>query len=237
MRRYVPMLVIAFSVPAATSAQVAEPDPQTEPAALIAPQENTSSETGVGAEPETEAAGDSVAEPGTNVTDESLQCPNDPLSERFTVGIGFSHWFGETFGSPAGVTTPAVTLGWIPLEWLELQVNYAISVVELTVPDGNASHVGFATLALMLRRALQVESERLEFAGGLAAGIVHTANGVRPALGVAIAARYMIRIKERLSLGPFIDARAMIYDLPESERGIRNGHSNLLFQIGAAAAF
>jgi hypothetical protein len=229
MMRYAAMLIIVLPVPAMTSAQVAEPDVQTELSAAIEPDG--------GAEPDSEAASDSVAEPGTSVNDDALQCPNDPQEEHFTIAIGFSHWFGETFGSPAGFTTPALTLGWIPLEWLELQANYTISAVGVTVPGGSTSHVGFATLAFMLRRALEVEGERLVFAAGIAGGIVHTVNGVRPALGVAITARYMLRIKERFSLGPVIDARAMIYQLPESDRSFLNGHSDLLFQIGVAAAF
>ncbi|MGF1464904.1 MAG: hypothetical protein ACFCGT_02120 [Sandaracinaceae bacterium] len=162
-----------------------------------------------------------------------------------TVSVGFAHWYGGTYGAPVGTYTPALTVGLVPLEWLETQLSYSASVVTLPQPDGGDSHVGFLTLALLIRRELHVAGERLMFGGGLVGGIVHNHRGVRPAFGGAIAARYLIGLSRSVSLGPFLDVRALLYELPGSDLPIYDvedgrlvaGHSDAQIQIGVAMAF
>src|SRR5262245_163805 len=72
-----------------------------------------------------------------------------PARHWVAVQIGFQHWFGATFGVPSGVQTPALAASVIPIDWLEVQLGYTVSVVELPMPDANTSHVGFLTAGLM----------------------------------------------------------------------------------------
>lgn len=158
-----------------------------------------------------------------------------------TISIGFSHWFGGTFGAPPGMTTPGLTLGLVPTEWLELQLAYSIAAVPLSMPDASESHVGFATLAVLIRRELTFARERLMFGCGILGGIVHTQNGVRPAFGTAFVARYLVLVADGFSIGPFLDGRLVFYELPESPLPIfdygQSGHQDFQIQLGAAMAF
>jgi hypothetical protein len=167
-----------------------------------------------------------------------------PSPHLVTVQLGFSHWYGGTFGAPIGTFTPALIVGLIPIDFIEIQLSYTVSVVSLELPDASDSHVGFLQATLLLRREIEVDGERLSLACGFAGGIVHTHNGVREAFGGAIVARYLIGLSSGVSLGPFIDVRAVLYELPESSLPIFeirdgqlvSGHSDAQVQIGVALA-
>lgn len=222
----------------------AEPEPEPE-AAAPAPVAPVAAEAApvapVAAEP-------GPAAPVTPVAVEPVADEPAPVRvvkpSRFIVSLGFSHWYGKTFGAPIGFYTPALTLGFVPMKWLELQLQYSVVVTPQTMPDGSKSIVGFTTLAVLLRKELGFDGQRLAVACGPAAGIVHTGKGVREAIGAAIIARYLIDMRW-LSLGPFLDLRAALYRLPETnkplfavENGVLvSGHSDAQIQIGVAAAF
>ena len=143
-------------------------------------------------------------------------------------------------------------MGWVATSWLELQLAYSISLAELPLPvdeDDDASspsrsRVGFLTLAALLRRELVVSGERLTFGCGPLAGAVHTKDGLGFAVGAGIVSRYLIALTSDLSVGPFLDARALIYAVPGSSRPFYElnddkvviGHSDAQFQIGVAFA-
>ncbi len=68
---------------------------------------------------------------------------------------------------------------------------------------------------------------------------------MREALGAAIVARYLVNTRETFALGPFIDVRAMLYELPESttpiyriEKGeLIAGLSDAQVQVGVVVSF
>ena len=168
---------------------------------------------------------------------------------RATVSIGFSHWYGQTFGAPPGVYTPGVTVGWIPLRLIEVQVAYSFSAVKLDLPTDEyvqeESRVGFLTAALLLRRSLRVAGEHMTFACGIVGGLVHTKDGAGPAVGGAIVARYLIDLPGGYAVGPFADVRAILYALPGTSKPLYKvedgrlvtGHSDAHIQIGVAVGF
>lgn len=165
-----------------------------------------------------------------------------------TISLGFSHWYGDTFGAPIGLSTPGLTVGWVATSWLELQLGYSISVMELPLPNDEGSEdrsrIGYLTLAVLLRRELDVAGERLMFGAGPLVGVVHTKDGLGLAAGAGMVSRYLIAVSEQLSVGPFLDARAVIYALPGSSRpfyevnddNVVVGHSDAHIQIGVAFA-
>lgn len=164
---------------------------------------------------------------------------------RVTIGLGFSHWYGGTFGAPTGMYTPGITVGFVLFPWLELQAAHTMSVIELTLPDQTQSLVGFETLGVIMRRELRIGTERLTFGAGFAGGVVHSRGGVRGAVGAVLVARWLIAITRQFSLGPFVDARALLYELAESPKPIyaveegklQAGHSDVHVQIGVMLAF
>ena len=174
-----------------------------------------------------------------------VEAPKPVLPLRFTISVGFQHWYGGTFGAPIGLYTPGLTLGVAPTRWLELQLQYSISVVALAMPDGSKSRVGFATLAVLMKKEFGFDGQRVTFACGPQGGIVHTRRGVREAMGAAIVSRYLINTRDTFALGPFIDMRAMLYELPESttpiyriEKGeLIAGLSDAQGQIGVVVSF
>ncbi len=191
------------------------------------------------------AAAQDVAPAAADDDEAPPRCDKNPHDQHFTLSLGFSHWYGETFGAPIGISTPGLTFGWIPLSWLELQLAYSISLRELDLPTGEQGRVGFGTLAVLLRSALQVGGERLVLAGGVIGGVVHTRNGMGGAVGGALVARYVLQVNAGLAVGPFLDVRALLYTMQESDLPLYRfedgfataGHSDAQIQIGVAFAF
>lgn len=172
--------------------------------------------------------------------------PKKPATVAAFVNVGFSHWFGETFGAPAGMTTPALVVGVRPgLEFLELRAHYTLSVLRHELPsNGERSLVGFANLDVLLSRELRVAGERMMVQCGPSAGFVHTNEGLGLAYGVVFATRYLIDMGEHFALGPFFDVRWQSYDLPGSpnsdakDEGLLNaGRTDAQSQVGVALAF
>jgi hypothetical protein len=172
----------------------------------------------------------------------------DPRSARqLTIQLGFGHWFGKNFGAPIGATTPALTIGVRPrLHWLELRAYYSVTTDPLVLPTtGETSVVGFAHFDVALSHELRVGRQRMVMGCGPSAGFVHTRQGIGISLGSDIFARYLIDVSGLLAVGPFVDVRAMYYELPGSpvplidvgDGRVKLGHNDTHIQIGVAGSF
>jgi hypothetical protein len=189
-----------------------------------------------------EAASDEAASAETvSEPDVPPPAPESPSAPRHWVSIslGFNHWFGDTFGSPPGVNTPALSVGAIVLEWLELGLSYSVAVASLPLPDGTEGHVGFLTLSALLRHELRGDGRAITVGAGLVGGFDHSPAGVRPALGVVILARLLFDVGD-FALGPYFDFRPIFYELAESPAplfaldggSLQPGHSDAHAQLG-----
>lgn len=172
--------------------------------------------------------------------------PRPPLVYRLVIDIGFSHWLGNTFDTPAGIYTPALTIHGVPVDWLEIVLSYTGSVLELVVPTVmRTSQIGFVELSLVLRKELRVGGDMLMLGCGPMVGLVYDVLGVGIAFGAEIVGRYLVQLGNALAIGPFIDVRATLYDLPGDPRAfyevidgrVIQGHLDAQIQIGAAIAF
>jgi hypothetical protein len=180
------------------------------------------------------------------VAAEATSTEPGPSAVQFNIQLGFGHWYGATFGSPIGVTTPALTLGVRPgLKWLELRGYYSIAVRPLeNLSTGLPTTVGFAAWDVALTHEIARDGQRMVMGCGPSAGFIHVDQGVGFSFGADIFARYMIRLGNVLAIGPFVDARAMLYELPGSsapillfeDYNLRYGHSDAQIQIGVAAS-
>lgn len=175
----------------------------------------------------------------------SSHVPATPLDYHLVISLGFSHWFGPTFGAPAGIYTPALTVAWAPVSWLEIGVQYAGSLIELHVTPDVTSQIGFATISLVISKEITIAGERLTLGAGPMVGMVYDIAGVGAVVGASIVARYLIQLRDALLLGPFIDARATLYELPGNAAPLfaltggelQVGHADAQIQIGVAVAF
>jgi hypothetical protein len=162
------------------------------------------------------------------------------------IDVGFSHWLGNTFDAPAGIYTPALTVHVVPIDWLEVVLQYTGSVIEFTIPTaGRTSQIGFVELSLVLRKELRVGGDLLLLGCGPMVGLVHDVLGVGIAFGAEIVGRYLVQLGNSLAVGPFVDVRAVLYDLPGDPRPfyeivdgkVLQGHLDAHVQLGAAVAF
>lgn len=192
-------------------------------------------------EPPADAAPSSTAS-----TPEEEPAPRPPLVYHLVIDIGFSHWLGNTFDAPAGIYTPALTVHGVPVDWLEIVLAYTGSLLEFTIPTVmRTSQIGFVELSLVLRKELRVGGDLLMVGCGPMVGLVYDVLGAGIAFGAEIVARYLVQLGNALAIGPFIDVRATLYDLPGDPRPfyevvdgkVIQGHLDAQIQIGAAIAF
>jgi hypothetical protein len=152
--------------------------------------------------------------------------PCEPVAEvprparsdhRVAVAIGFSHWFGATFGSPDGFTTPALAVGVRPgLPFLELRLRYSIALQRLQLPRGAGDdHVGFASLEVAATHGLEVAGSRIDLRAGGVGAMVH-ARSVTGGAGIVIGAEWSFPtgLPPDFAVGVFFDARVLLYVLP-----------------------
>jgi hypothetical protein len=162
----------------------------------------------------------------------------DARSERhFTAQLGFGHWYGEAFGAPAGIKTPAAGLGMRVNSWLETRLRYCVSLVELDLPSGGRSQVGYATLAALAFRELRVGGQRMRLGCGPQLGAVHSRGGLGFVYGVCFASRYLVAVGRLLSLGPFIDVQALQYRLALGPGEKFDARSEVQVDLGLAIGF
>jgi hypothetical protein len=137
--------------------------------------------------------------------------------QRLSVALGFSHWFGATFGSPDGYSTPGLEVGVRPrLSWLELRLRYVLSVIPPTLPDGHRGVVGFASLGLVADKELRVGRHSLVGLAGIELALDHTDRGAGWGLGIAVGAEYLLRTGARHdhAVGLAVTAHELFYALP-----------------------
>lgn len=192
-----------------------------------------------------EASGD--AEAGTSADAETAApAPRPPMIYHLVFDIGFSHWLGHTFDAPAGIYTPALTIHAVPVDWLEIVLMYSGSLLEFTIPTAmRTSQIGFVELSLVLRKELRVGGDMLMLGCGPMVGLVYDVLGAGIAFGAEIVGRFLVQLGNALAIGPFIDVRATLYDLPGDPRPfyevvdgkVIQGHLDAQIQIGAAIAF
>ena len=149
-----------------------------------------------------------------------------PRSARqLTVQLGFGHWFGKNFGAPIGATTPALTIGLRPrLHWLELRAYYSVTTDSAGLADDGRDER--RRVRSLRRRAVSRAPGRPPAHGhGLRAQrrLRSHRQGIGISLGSDIFARYLIDVSGLLAIGPFVDVRAMYYELPGSGVPDRRG--------------
>jgi len=153
-----------------------------------------------------------------------------------TVNVGSSHWVGQTFGTPIGLSTPGVAIGVRPgLQWLEVGLRYTLAVQVLPLPGGTYSRVGFIGLEAALVKELRVGEQRLALGAGPAAAIIHSGLGAGWGVGPVLFARWIIDVGERLGLGPFFAMRPVFYTLPGDAALL--GRQDMQADLGVTAAF
>jgi hypothetical protein len=147
--------------------------------------------------------------------------PAVPVSDRrLSLSLGFSHWFGDTFGTPLGISTPALELSARPgLSWLEIHLRYALSIPPQPVGAGFA-RVGFVSLGLAVSKEARLEGQHLEVFAGLEGLLIH-AGSAGGGVGVCFGAQWLFDIPVRLphAFGPYVETRGFFYVLPNDTRG------------------
>jgi len=190
---------------------------------LVAPRTARADTTTAGAPPSTPPAGE-------------IRPARSP--QQMAIWIGFSHWFGETFGSPDGVGTPTFAFGVRPgLSFLDVRLRYTVAVDALELPDGEPSNIGFLSLELALTHGLSLGSQRIDVFAGPLAGVLH-ADGGSGILGAVLGSRLMIAAGRDVAIGGFFEGRQVFYVLPDDPEGIleeprRDGQ----FDLGVVATF
>jgi len=140
----------------------------------------------------------------------------EPSSTRVRVALGFGHWFGSTVGSPKGISTPALGIGVRPgVSFLEVRVEYALSIRELDLPSSNSSRVGFAVLELVANKEMRVGDQTLNAHVGPLGVLVHAGSRVGGGFGLVIGAEYLFNLALAFpsAIGVFVHAREVFYRL------------------------
>jgi hypothetical protein len=156
------------------------------------------------------------------------QAQAEPSSgHRANVTIGLSQWFGPTFGSVDGVTTPQISLGVQPgVRFLEIRARYALAFSLLP-------RVGFLTLGVVATKELAFNKQHLEVYAGPEGLLVHSGTATF-GFSVDLGARWLFDIPTRLthSAGLFFEAREVFYTLPGDPSGFRR---DAQIDVGAMA--
>jgi hypothetical protein len=148
-----------------------------------------------------------------------------PSDHRLVGTLGFAHWFGSTFGSPDGISTPELSLGGRPgLSWLDLRFRYSLSLKRFDLPDGRRSYVGFASLEVLVSRELRIGSQALNGFVGVEGSINHSIGGVGNGLGVVLGAEYLLAtgLGHRHAAGFFVVTHEILYTLPGDSSNLLN---------------
>jgi hypothetical protein len=151
-------------------------------------------------------------------TGEAASGDDGASPSRISLGLGFSHWFGSTFGSPDGYTTPAAYIGIRPgVPFLCVQLRYSLSLVEHSLVGDENDRVGFASLEVLANREFRADGQAVNlFAGPLALMDHAGLDGAGWGYGIALGAEYLFPSERRLGhrVGIFLGAREVFYVLP-----------------------
>lgn len=141
-------------------------------------------------------------------------------AHRLAVELGFSHWFGDTFGAPDGFRTPMLSVGVRPgLPFLEVRLRYAVALAGLALPEGGDEVVGFASLELLATHGLAAGTQKLEVLAGPVATLAH-AGGASGGLGLTVGTQWTFALTGELALGVFFEGRTLFYVLPGDSRDL-----------------
>jgi hypothetical protein len=153
---------------------------------------------------------------------------------RIAVWLGFSHWFGPTFGSPDGFTTPTIGIAVRPgLPFLEVRLRYTIAIGPVQLASGADEHVGFLSLEVALSHEISFDEQTLEIYAAPFGTFVHAA-GATGGAGIAVGARWLIDLSDTVSLGPFFEGRTVFYVLPGDMGDLfDNPHTDAQLDLGA----
>lgn len=156
---------------------------------------------------------------------------------RAQVSLGFSHWYGETFGSPDGYTTPVVAVGVRPgVRFLEVRGRYTLSVRPLDLPAGDAARVGFGSLEVVALRELRRGDETLVASAGPLALVDHAGRApVRGGYGLALGLEYLFALGPTSALGVFVSTRQVFYTLP-GDASLRSPRRDAQIDLGVIGA-
>ncbi len=164
----------------------------------------------------------------SDATPSDLQTPAPSArarsDHRLSLWLGFSHWFGGTFGSPDGIGTPGLGVGVRPgLSFLEVRARYTVSVTALTLPAGGSSTVGFASLELVATHGLELDRNRIDLYAGPLGAMVHS-SGITGAMGFVIGVQwtFVIGTSADVALGVTFEGRQVFYVLPGDPHDILN---------------
>jgi hypothetical protein len=145
-----------------------------------------------------------------------------PSRHRVAASVGFSHWFGSTFGSPDGVSTPMFAVGLRPgLSFVEIKARYTRSAAPAAVPGAARGLVGFASTELLLCRELRSGRQSLTgFAGALALFTHAGSPSIGGGYGAVLGAEYLVRtgLARSHAAGIFLAAHEVFYALPGERR-------------------
>lgn len=136
--------------------------------------------------------------------------------------LGFAHWFGETWGSPDGFTTPELTISAQPgVGFLEVTARYTRSLGELPGTHGTSPGIGYASLGLLLEHELRVGAQCVTLYAGPEVLLHHDAEGgTRLGGGGAIGVRYLFDLGPVAHLGPVLTVHEVFYTLPGEDRAL-----------------
>lgn len=132
------------------------------------------------------------------------------FSHVLGVGLGFSHWFGPTLGSPDGFTTPVVHVSVRPgVDFLEIRARFTPNL-------GEGEVRGFGGGALLVRHSLRVGRQEVGVLAGPEVLGVATMEALRPGVGAVVGAELLIAAGAEGSprFGGFFAAHEVIYTLP-----------------------
>jgi hypothetical protein len=160
-----------------------------------------------------------------------------PSGHRVVAFLGFAHWFGPTFGSPEGFTTPVAGVGVQPgLPFLEVRLRYTIAAGPVQLPSGADEHVGFLSLEVALTHIMSFGGQSIEIYAAPFGTLVHAA-GATGGAGVAIGARWLVDLSDSVALGPFFEGRTVLYVLPGDTGDLFDDpHNDAQLDLGIAVS-
>lgn len=141
--------------------------------------------------------------------------PSPASPRRLAIGLGFSHWFGTTFGSPDGYSTPTLWAGVRPgLRFLELRFRTSFSTSGFDYRTGRRGPASFTSLGVMVEHELHLGRQSLGIFLGPEAVAVR-ADGTSFGFDLALGFEFLIHtgLAPRHTVGFFVAAREMFYRL------------------------
>lgn len=162
-----------------------------------------------------------LASPAIARADETTR----PSPRRLAVAVGFSHWFGATFGSPDGYSTPTFSVGVRPgLRFLELRFRTTFSVRAFDFGTGRSGPASFTSLGVLLEHEIRLGRQSFgAFVGPEAIAV--RADGTSFGFGLALGVELLVRtgLPDHHAVGFFLAAREVFFELASDQDSLRAG--------------